>query len=186
MTEAYPLQWPPNWRRTESFRRKKAAFHCTFGAVVQSVLNEIKLLGGKNPVISSNIPLRRDGLPYANQRQPEDVGVAVYFQLKGKSQCVPCDTWNKVEDNLRAIEKTISALRGIERWGAKDMVDAAFQGFQQLAYTPPVRYFDGFSSKATAKDKYREHCKKLHPDLGGKQEEFQEMQRQYDELPEVQ
>lgn len=33
---------------------------------------------------------------------------------------------------MRAIEKTIEALRGLERWGAKEMVNAPFRGFKAL------------------------------------------------------
>jgi hypothetical protein len=46
-----------------------------------ALLNEIKLLGGRLPVISTNVRLRRDGLPYANDHVPDDKGAAVYFQF---------------------------------------------------------------------------------------------------------
>jgi hypothetical protein len=95
-------------------------------------MNEIRKLGSKQVVISSNLELRNDGLPRASQRAPTDQGVAVYFNLNGRSQCFPCDRWTTVEHNLWAIAKSIEALRGLERWGAKTMVDAAFRGFQAL------------------------------------------------------
>ncbi|WP_051532952.1 hypothetical protein [Arthrobacter sp. 9MFCol3.1] len=96
---------------------------------------ELRLLGVKNIVLSSNQELRRDGLPYAKRPQPMDRGVAVYFEREGKQQCIPCDKWSRIEDNVQAIRKTIEALRGLERWGAKSMVDAAFQGFLALPAT---------------------------------------------------
>lgn len=47
-------------------------------------MDQIRLLGGKQPTLSSNLEVCRDGLPYANQRQQSDPGVAVYFVSKGK------------------------------------------------------------------------------------------------------
>lgn len=89
-------------------------------------------MGGSHPVISANLALRNDGLPYSSQRQPDDVGVAVYFQRRGKALVFACDRWRKAEHNMRAIVKTIEALRGVERWGSADMVDQAFTGFAAL------------------------------------------------------
>lgn len=57
-------------------------------------------------------------------------GGAVYFKLDGEDQCIPCDKWRTIAENMRAIEKTIEALRGLERWRAKEMVNAPFRGFK--------------------------------------------------------
>ncbi|MBL8237297.1 MAG: hypothetical protein JNM66_07760 [Bryobacterales bacterium] len=82
-------------------------------------MDEIRKLGGKQIVISSNLELRLDGLPRAAQRTPADQGVAVYFTLNGRSQCFPCDRWSTIEHNLWAIAKSIEALRGLERWAQR-------------------------------------------------------------------
>jgi hypothetical protein len=37
-----------------------------------------------------------------------------------------------IRDNLQAVAKTIEALRGIDRWGTREMVDAAFQAFAAI------------------------------------------------------
>lgn len=183
--EGYPLQWPPHWKRAE--RKQRAIFRNTFAKARDELLNEIRLLGGRYPIISSNLMLKRDGLPYANQKEPEDVGVAVYFELYGSQQCIPCDKWNKTIHNIIAVGKTINALRGLERWGAKDMVEAAFKGFKALPSPDDVissykNYFEGCQSRYEAKDRYKQLCKKLHPDMpNGNIDEFQEMKRQYDQ-----
>ena len=90
------------------------------------------MLRATKVVISTNIPLRRDGLPYAGQAQPNDPGVAVYFTTNDRTTCLACDRWKTVAENIYAIAKTIEALRGIERWGSKDAVGAAFLGFAAL------------------------------------------------------
>jgi len=130
MTEAYPLAWPAHWPRTQTQRR--GPFKTSFAKSRDALILELCRLGATNIVISTNLGLRRNGLAYANQGQPDDTGVAVYFTLAGDQQCIPCDLWTLIQDNIQAIRKTVEALRGIERWGAKSMVKAAFAGFKAL------------------------------------------------------
>lgn len=168
MTQAYPLAWPDGWPRTKS--PTKSQFKVTLSAAVNDVTKEVRLLGGVNPVISSNVSL-------GNQR-PTDTGIAVYFVRSGRQLCVPCDRWNKPEDNLRAIAKTIEALRGIERWGAKHMVDAAFSGFVALPPPDPTKqigkrpWHDVLGVTQTAKREeietaFRDLARRNHPDIVG-------------------
>jgi hypothetical protein len=199
MVEAYPLQWPPAWPRTPEHKRERARFSqktwkdkyskpVTFEVATNHLYNELEKLGTKGVVLSSNLQLRLDGVPYANQRKPEDPGIAVYFNLNSKEQCIPCDKWDRAEDNIRAVAKTIEALRGLERWGAKEMVNAAFRGFKALPSPDEVTpmhawYFEGYRTKDEAKSRYRELAKKMHADVGGDLTEFNEMKRQYEQLP---
>lgn len=180
MVEAYPLHWPPGWPRTARPERARFGNHSRAQAVSE-LINEVRQLGGRNIVISTNLELRLDGLPRSSQKAPDDQGVAVYFELNGVHQCFPCDRWTLIEHNLWAIAKSIGALRGLERWGAKTMVAAAFRGFQAL---PDLRnfYFQDFKTKDEARAKYLELAKKLHPDAGGNAAEFADMKRQYEEL----
>jgi hypothetical protein len=53
-------------------------------------------------------------------RARDDVGVAVYFSYRNQQRCFACDRWNRIQDNMQAISKTIEALRGIERWATGD------------------------------------------------------------------
>lgn len=181
MIDAYPLCWPVGWPRKK--HPNYSQFRTTFAKARDGLLKEIKLLGGKNVVISSNISLRLDGLPYANQRNPDDTGVAFYFYLFGESQCIPCDKWNNVGDNLQAIRKTVEALRGLERWGAKEVVKAAFKGFVALPSGTEVRYFKHGDTKESAKSQYHEYCREFHPDLGGDSDKLIIMTDEYNTLP---
>ena len=45
-----------------------------------------------------------------------------------------------------------------------------------------LKYFDNISSFMDLKKKYKELCFKLHPDLGGNKEEFQNMQNEYESV----
>ncbi len=183
-TEAYPLQWPVTRPRTKWPERSN--FDVTLGKAIKDVQEEVRRLGGTGLVISSNLPLRRDGIPYANASQPADRGVAVYFRYKQRPMCFACDRWNCVEDNLRAISKTIDALRGIERWGTGQMVEQAFTGFVALpAPEQPWQTLGLETSNPTREqieDAYRRLAMQHHPDRGGDPQAMARINAARDEL----
>lgn len=130
-------------------------------------------VGDWDVIISSNIELRRDGLPYSGRKPAGSPGVAVYFQFEGEQQVFACDCWDLAEDNMRAIGKTIEALRGIQRWGSTEMMRRAFGGFKALppGYTD-WRHMFGFDpdelvSATALKRRYHERARLAHPDLHG-------------------
>lgn len=193
--EAYPLCWPTGWPRHQS-EREWGHFKGTQSKVQKELLLEIDrlVLGkaaglhtlGAHVILSTNIALRQDGLPYANQKEPDDPGVAVYFMRNGRQQCFACDKYTKVWKNMRAIQKTIEALRGIERWGSSDMLDRAFTGFVGLPAPGPRKWWDvfGFNGSESAeqiKERYRELAKRHHPDRGGNPDQFAEINQAYQE-----
>lgn len=178
--EAYPLSWPAGRKRTERYAREPAKFDVTLARARDNVIAEVKLLcGGRwgpDPqiVISTNLNLRRDGLPLANQRAPEDPGVAVYFLYKRRQMSFACDRWLKIEHNMQAIAKTIEALRGISRWGTGDMLEAAFTGFTALpAPGASKSWREVLGVTAETRDMsivraaYRILASRNHPDKGG-------------------
>lgn len=168
----HPLTWPQGWKRTKyssasAFSRKSLA------QSVDGMLHQIELLGGSHITISTNIKVRLDGLPYSNQPQPQDPGVAVYFQLNKKPVVLACDKWNRPDENIWAIAKHIEAIRGQSRWGV-GTIEQAFQGYTALPM--PKNYFEGGNNIIT---RYRELAKEMHPDKGGDPEKFKELNRQY-------
>lgn len=128
--QAYPLCWPAGRPRTS--RPERSRFDTTIAYARDELLAEIGRLGGEHVIISTNVPVRKDGLFYASARAPDDPGVAVYFQYKGRQHCFACDKWDRLKDNVQAIRKTIESLRGIARWGTGDMMERAFSGFAAL------------------------------------------------------
>src|SRR5438067_11515494 len=119
----FPLQWPLGWKRTQTPEYSKFKAGSPYEESLD-IIRQLELMGASDIVISSNMQYRADGLPYSRQQYIPDTGVAVYFKLDGREQCIPCDKWVTLQDNLRAIAKTIEALRGINRWGAQEMIDA--------------------------------------------------------------
>lgn len=184
--EAFPLHWPPGWPRAKS--RQSSAFQSTLGGARDHLTNELRLMGARYIVLSSNLELRRDGLPYANQKQPTDPGVAVYFQWREKAMALACDRWSKVEDNLRSIGKTVEALRGIERWGASDMMERAFSGFTALPppSEPRVTCWDVLgvpagSGKDAVTKAYHQLAKVSHPDKGGSHDQWHVLSKAFND-----
>jgi hypothetical protein len=189
-TTAYPLSWPNGVNRNRNPCRSR--FKANFGRARDELVTSLKRMNAKNVVISTNIPLKNDGLPYANFRPPDDKGVAVYFQYNGRPMVFACDNYLKIEDNLWAICKTIEAIRGIERWGSSEMLERAFSGFAQLeapsdAIDPQRQWWQilgfGHTEEVTVeklKSTFNALAKKHHPDVGGSEAEFIRIKKAYD------
>lgn len=184
--EAFPLHWPTGRERRPYHRREASNFDTSMAKARDALFNELKLLGARHVVLSSNVPLRLDGKPYANYPAIQDPAVAVYFSYREKQMCFACDRWNKVEDNIQAIRKTIEALRGIARWGTGDMLQAAFTGFAALPPPAPAgaerhwREVFGFPPQAAVSEsmvsaRYRMLASAFHPDKGGDQAKMAEL-----------
>lgn len=171
---AYPLAWPKGRERTPARQREESRFKVTLGAARDDLVDEMRRLGARHCVISTNVRRTRQGkLPsdYKTRDAPADPGVAVYFTIDSEVHVFACDQWTLVEDNVRAIGKTIEAMRGIERWGSSKAMKQALSGFKAL---PPAgtdwRAVLGLGDDATledAKTKHRELARGAHPDHGG-------------------
>lgn len=114
---AYPLAWPLHKPRTDQWKIEHSGFDRkrTLATSRDLLVNEVKLLRGTGLIVSSNIPLRLDGLPRSGYAAPRDAGVAIYFKRDKQDMAFACDRWDRVEDNIYAIAKTIDALRGVAR-----------------------------------------------------------------------
>lgn len=194
--ERYPLTWPLGQKRTESNRRLRGAFKVGFATARDDLLHSLKLLGASGVILSSSVPVRLDGIPYASAREPDDPGVAVYFdrftiESGTRSYVIACDTYAKVAANLRAIGATVEALRAIQRHGATSMLEQAFSGFAAL---PPAfhetAWWDvlGVIKSATREQiiaAHRELTLIHHPDRGGDSARMGEINRARDQALET-
>lgn len=178
--DAHPLTWPEGWKRTPPHQRKKARYSIGFAKARGDVIHTLRLMQVQqhNIVISSNIPSKSNGLPYATYAEPSDPGVACFWTTKThERRVVACDCWRTVRDNLRAVGLALEALRTLERTGASEILNRAFTGFAAL---PPGRLDDNhwrvvlmLTSNYTRDDveaRYRELSLKTHPDKGGTHE----------------
>ena len=168
--QGYPLAWPDGWPRNKSPRN--GPFKTPTDKARKKLLSEISLMGGENVVLSTNVPLRNDGQMRAD-REPVDAGVAIYFHRNGKGMVFACDSYDSVRENIHALGLTIEALRGIERWGATEMMERAFSGFKQLeAENEGPSWWDtlGVEPHASVDDierAFKTSARHAHPDSPG-------------------
>jgi hypothetical protein len=189
---AYPLQWPAGWPRTPAVETKPGKFgtrkqrpgqswlstvDITLAQATQRVLEELSRMGidRQDVVISTNVPLRLDGLPRSGQAAPRDAGAAVYWQsVKGERRVMAIDQYWRVEENLAAIAATLNAMRAIERHGGAQILDRAFTGFTALPAPTAKRrwrevmiFGESTPTPEQLRRRYRELASTRHPDRAG-------------------
>jgi len=172
----YPLAWPDGWARTDERARKASRYDVSEAKATSGVVDSLRMMkvAQHDVVISTNKRLRRDGLPYANDREPGDPGVAVYWVRKGKAVVIPCDCWRTVRENMRAIGLYLEALRMMERTGASAIADRIFEGFARLPPAQDCWQVLGLHRDDSDMDvvhaKHRQLALEHHPDRGGNAE----------------
>lgn len=197
MTQAYPLAWPQGRPRRPPRQRRRGQFttagsRVSVAGALKRLAGELDRLGAHLPVISSNVALRLDGLPRSGQSEPEDPGVCVYFQLAGKPHAMPCDTYERVADNIAAVAEHIKATRAIDRYGVATVAEM-FSGFQALpapGAARPWREVMGFPPEATVtldmvEARYRRLATMRHPDGGGSDAAMAELNAARDQAREA-
>jgi hypothetical protein len=162
-------------------------FTVTPGHTIKHLQEQVRLIRGSGLVISSNMPVRADGMPYANaaERSDRDPGVAIYFYRDAKQVAMARDAFKTPLANLRSLGLALEGLRQLERHGGGVMSERAFQGFAALpppdGASPTViswrdllgPFPDGLGSfevLAIAEARYRQLAHKAHPDMGGSAE----------------
>jgi hypothetical protein len=183
--EAYPLQWPVGWPRVRYASRSKFGRRTMYVAR-EFLEHELRLLGARGIVLSTNVPLRQDGLPYSNAAEPRDHGAAVYFRIKDQPRVLACDKWDRVADNVMAIVKHVEAIRGQVRWGVGS-VEQALGGYKALPEMgAPKQWWEVLglprhSGEAAVEARRLELLQEHHPDRGGSSVRAAEINAAYDE-----
>lgn len=182
MTQRYPLAWPPGKPRTVSYYRKAGNFSAdgrsiTTDAALRRIDRELGRIGGKNPLVSSNVELRVDGKPRMDRAPPVDPGVCLYFDLGGKPHALACDAYKTVPQNLAAIAAHLEATRAIVRHGVATSAEM-FTAF--VALPQPKRWWEilgvtGSATLAEVEGAWRRLAADHHPDRGGSQARMAEI-----------
>lgn len=189
----YPLQWPPKTSRTGPDFRRRSKFgdrgQVSPYEAAKELMRELDRNHASHIVITSMLPTRHDGLPYSDGRH-EDPGVAVWCVLHAQERVFACDAWLTAGENMRAIELSLEAMRGLDRWGVADAAERAFAGFAALppgasssVEAAPVKrpwrevllgklaeVFDALAQEEKldiVRMRYRGLIKQHHPDRGG-------------------
>jgi hypothetical protein len=207
-TQAFPLLWPDGWPKTPAAERGegkqfvtvgrkagqtwKSSSPVTFDRARQLLCEELDRLGATNVTISTNVPLRADGMPSGNaaDRIYQEPGIALYFMLKGRAMVMAQDAYKPIAANMRSLGLAVEAMRSLERHGGGTMMNKAFDGFLALpapAGSKPkrpwwtvLRYSENpedrdLLSVAEVNARFNTLAKKLHPDAGGDADEMAEL-----------
>lgn len=210
MISAFPLTWPTGWKRTPPHIRERARFNkkesksenfqtqagnqvrrwkvtkdLSVNDAVSRVIAEVTKLGVMDRgdiVVSTNLKVRLDGLPYSNLAEPQDPGAAVYWRTGNSNKCIAVDRYDRVADNIAAIAATIEAMRAIERHGGAEILERVFLGFQALPSPAAEPWWAvlGFAqgenvTKEKAEENFRRLAMQHHPDKGGEAAKFAEI-----------
>lgn len=185
---ASPLQWPPGWPRKLASERRRAPYRMTMGHAHAHLLAELRRGGARDVVLSTNLPLRRDGLPYLDVRDPADPGACLYWTDRaGNERVMPCDRWTLLRDNIHAIGMCYESIRRMERTGASEIVARVMEGFRLLPEgrreVPwwEVLELPSNATRAQIETRYIELARKHHPDHGGTAERMAQINVAYAE-----
>lgn len=177
----YPLRWVEGRPRTTT--RKNALWRhegrpLTLTVARRRLTDQVALVTRPGRpwrmtdlLLSTNIRFTASGSRDLNvsRRDPDDPGVAFYFNLDGRAHALACDRWDSVQGNIAAIAAHIEALRGQERWGVADLAQA-FAG--HVALPSPEQWWEVLGVRRTASideinRAWRERMRNAHPDQGG-------------------
>lgn len=197
-------EWPG--QPTASYARQGSRFRSTYKQTLDLLESELGAIDAKDVVIQialSSRDIRNDGWPRSGAR-PGQPGVVLSFVRGKEALQFACDTFDDWEANLRAIGKTLEALRAVDRYGATKGGEQ-YRGWAQLppgeGYRPPdapamtretaaafLAEHSGITAQAILMDgavrdiARMRATQKLHPDRGGDQEQFLRLTRAVDKL----
>lgn len=175
----YPLTWPagrprrkPGTRVAGQFKSSNKAI--TIGVAARRLEEQVRLLGGKNLVISTGVQPTLTGSVNDKRGTDNDPGVCAFFQLGDKPLAVACDRYVATADNLAAIAAHLEATRSIERYGVQTAAEIlqAFAALPAPSWQKPWQEVLGFKpgddpTPTMIRDAHRRLSLEHHPDKGG-------------------
>jgi hypothetical protein len=122
------------WPGALTTERTRAPFSAGLTATLEVLQRELRALGARNPVLEVAIPadqFRIDGRPRANARETHP-GVVLSLPTTDVGPLrYATDTFDRWQDNLRAIALGLEALRRVDRYGITKRGEQ-YAGFKAL------------------------------------------------------
>lgn len=176
------------WPGTMTARRRRSQFASTHSATLALLTRELRELGAKHPTLLIALrpeDFRLDGLPRAG-RVAAHPGIVLSFESKHGPLSYPCDTFDRWQDNLRAIALALEALRKVDRYGVTKRGEQ-YRGFLALEATAAPAGFEevnaalrfleslvnGWADRTEPARLLRGAQRIAHPDAGGDAAVFQ-------------
>lgn len=189
--EKFPLTWPDGFPTTEY--RVQSKFDCNLATARDGIVAQLKLLGVSKYVLSTNAQRNKKGELTDGRLIYPNPGVALYFIYNDDEKVIACDKWKYLHENLRAVEKSLDAIRGLERWGCSDITNRAIGNMKALpehAGESNKAWWQVLGVKQNAsqeeiKKTYWALAKKYHPDTGENPDTtaFDQLTKAYNEAP---
>lgn len=133
MTVAPIREWPGQM----TARRTRSNFSALMTDRLELLRRELRMLGAKNIELLVAIPaeqFRLDGYPRATARA-EHPGIILSFDTPNLGHLsYPCDSFDRWEDNLYGVAKSLEALRMVDRYGVTKRGEQ-YRGFLALEAT---------------------------------------------------
>lgn len=136
------------WPGMFTVDRRRARFESSMSDTIGLLERELRLLDPKDTQYPPSVlqlalreqDFRIDGMPRANA-YPAHPGVIVSIEPRNRpALSFPCDTFDRWQDNLRAIALTLEALRKIDRYGVTQ-TGQQYRGWQAIEATPAALRF---------------------------------------------
>lgn len=183
------------WLTTDA-RRVWTPFDSAWTDTLDLLEREVRMLGGKGIVLGVDVhegQIRLDGTLRA-RATAETPAVEIAFTSKHGPMLYRCDKyvsrWTSKQgpswqQNVRAIAKTLEALRAVERYGASNSGEQ-YRGYRQIAATASTTSADararlaeigGGHPGAVARRLIERAQRAAHPDHGGTDELWHEVQQ---------
>lgn len=186
MTVAPIREWPG----ALTVRRQRSNFSASWSATLSLLTSELRHLGAKERELLVAIrpeDFRRDGKPRANAKQ-DHPGVILSFDAKVGHLSYAVDTFDRWQDNVRGIAKSLEALRMVDRYGTTKHGEQ-YRGFMAIEATAaPAGFASTYEAQQWCKriagyepDEtwtrriFREAQRAAHPDMGGDPAKFQRL-----------
>lgn len=184
------IDWPDQFDRTPAAERRSYphGFQQSRREAFDSILDELEKMDGvQNVKVETAAPhtTKHPHQPYKD-RDPDDPGVVVYFERDGQQFAIPCDRWDNLRDNARAIALYLDAKRALDRYGVQTVrsefgTQALPRGEDAVAADPPpheVLDVEPDAPEGVVENAYRERVQETHPDKpGGDEAAFRRVQR---------
>ncbi len=185
---------PPIWPFGERSEATRARFKAAYANTIELLRRELWHLETEEPIVVEAgfkpHEIRLDGMPRAGAK-PSDPAIILSFASKFGPLRYGCDRFYPHEANLRAIALGLEALRTVDRYGITkrgeqyrgwaalpapgetSSYEAAARTIRDLSGIPPA----GVGPGPTLREAYRAAAKRVHPDVGGRREDWLELER---------
>jgi len=190
MKDTDNIDWPDEFERTDPSDREpySGGFRVTRSTAFGNVLDELRTWDGVTDVqldSGAEHQKRNPNKPYANASY-DDPGVVVRFTKDGEEMAAACDRWDNPRDNAQDLYHYLHETRMQEQRGTVtaeseyDKLRLPSGDEDAVAAGSPPAYatlgVDPDASQAEIQAAFREKLKERHPDHGGSEEQFAELQ----------